>query len=149
MIIQQERFTSDDNTSLSLVFIDEKFQCFHVEDEHRDNKVPKETRIPEGAYRVGVRTWGGFYRRYREKFPSFHKGMLEILDVPGFTDILFHIGNLESNTDGCQLSNYGVMAKPGQMSGQCSTDAYVDFYKTVIDAALAGNLYINIIDRDR
>lgn len=149
MEILQERIASNADASASIVFIDGLFECFHIEDEYRPVKVAKETRIPAGRYQISVRTFGDVHSRYLEKFgPGFHSGMLEIMNVPGFTDILIHIGNLESNTDGCQLTNAGAMIQPDEIKGMASTEAYRRFYLKVIDAALSGNLWITIVDRD-
>jgi len=148
LIINQERIVSDNDATASILFIDGVLECFVIEDEYREHKVPKETRIPAGDYRIKVRTWGGFNARYTRKFPDFHQGMLELVNVPNFKDILIHIGNYESNTDGCLLVNAGVRVDPGNITGQSSTDAYRRFYKKVIDAAINDDLTIEIFDRD-
>ena len=149
MIINQERISSDDEASFSILFIDGVFECFVIEDEYREHKVPKETRIPPGRYNIIVRAWGGFNNRYQRKFPHIHQGMLELEDVPGFTDILIHVGNFEHNTDGCLLINAGVRATPNNIVGQVSVEAYKRFYRKVIDAAFSKDLAIEIFDRDR
>lgn len=142
-----DRFTSDHESTISLISLDGKFVCFGLEDEHRTKKVFSETRIPAGVYDVKVRTWGGFHQRYAARF-DYHKGMLEILNVPGFTDILIHIGNTEKDTAGCLLVGMGCYSAEGNMSLQASLVAYELFYKKVIDAALAGKLKMHIINND-
>lgn len=79
------------------------FLCYTLEDEHRDVKVMKETRIPEGSYRITLRTVGGFHGRYASKYGKMHKGMLWLRDVPGFEYILIHTGNTDEHTAGCIL----------------------------------------------
>ncbi len=148
MIITLKRFKSDDDATLSMLMIDGQFECFGLEDEYRATKVVKETRIPEGIYKVGVRTVGGFNYRYDRKFPDFHKGMLHLLNVPGFEYILIHIGNTDENTDGCLLVGCGAMSC-GEISIQSSRVAYEKLYQKVIGAALANELLINIEDLDR
>ncbi len=148
MIIDQERIFSDNESSFSLVFVDGVFECFFIEDEPRDIKVPRETRIPAGVYDIRVRDYGNFHERYQDKFPEMHQGMLEVCAVPGFSDILIHCGNYESNTEGCLLPNTGVYAVEGNITGQASVVAYKKLYRKVIEAALDNNLSINIIDRD-
>ena len=34
--------------------------------------------IPEGEYKIKLRTVGGFNQRYTKKYPTFHRGMLWI-----------------------------------------------------------------------
>ena len=142
-----DRFTSDRESTISLVSVDGQFICFGLEDEHRTKKVFSETRIPAGVYEIRVRTWGGFHQRYSERLP-YHQGMLEICKVPDFADILIHIGNNEKDTAGCLLVGMGCYSAEGNMSLQASTVAYELVYKKVIDAALDARLRISIINND-
>jgi hypothetical protein len=149
MLITVNRIKSDDDTTVSTLSVDGRFVCFGLEDEFRVDKVVEETRIPAGRYRVGLRTVGGFDARYRTKFPDFHRGMLHILDVPGFEHILIHIGNTDEDTAGCLLVGTGAVTRPGDMSLQGSGDAYKLLYPMVVDAAQAGQLEIEVVDSDR
>jgi hypothetical protein len=142
-----DRFTSDRESTISLVFVDGQFVCFGLEDEHRTKKVFGETRIPAGIYDVCVRTWGGFHQRYSQRLP-YHQGMLEICNVPDFADILIHIGNSEKDTAGCLIVGMGCYSAAGNMSLQASAVAYELLYKKVIAAALDDRLRIAIINND-
>ena len=88
MLLKQERIFSDDNATFSILFIDNTFECFVIEDEYREKKVPKETRIPAGRYRATLRRFGGFHNRYERKFRFFHKGMLELAEKTEFNNLL-------------------------------------------------------------
>ena len=150
MFLYLERFSHGPDSSLGLFFVDGRFACFCCEDEPRAVKVPGKTRIPAGAYRIGVRTRGGFHARYTARFADFHKGMLEILEVPGFTDILIHVGNEHTDTAGCLLPGAGAQSYPeGGGRVTASVAAYSALYKTMIAPALAGEATIEIVDRDR
>jgi hypothetical protein len=149
MRIDVQRIVSDDEATISTVFVDGGFVCFGLEDEFREDKVPAETRIPAGEYPVGIREVGGFHGRYSRKFPDIHRGMLEIKDVPGFEHVLIHVGNTNKDTAGCLLVGTGAMARDGDMSVMASVEAYRKFYPMVIDAAVAGDLSIRIVDSDR
>lgn len=142
------RIKSDRDATLSTIFIDGRFQCFGLEDEYRENKVPGETRIPAGEYKITVRKVGGFHNRYSRKFPNHHQGMLWVRDVPNFEYILIHIGNTDDNTAGCLLvGNNGNTS--GELTVGNSTGAYKALYAKVIDAAIAGKLTIEYLDEDR
>lgn len=135
--------------SLGILFIDDVAHSFTLEDEERVIKVPGETRIPRGTYEIILRTHGGYHERYLRRFGSeFHKGMLELKDVPNFTDILIHILNDESETDGCIGVGDGVFInrrKKGSLRD--STTAYEDLYKKVVDELLSGNrVFIELTD---
>jgi len=148
LVVTVERVKSDNDSTLSIVSIDGKFECFGLEDEFREDKVPGETRIPAGEYPLNVRKVGGFHNRYSEKFPDMHKGMLQVMDVPDFEYILIHIGNTEENTDGCLLLGQSGMSGKLPMEVLSSTQAYKAFYPKVIAAAEKGNAIIRYIDSD-
>src|SRR4051812_40685321 len=116
MKILVDRFISDQNTTISHIQVDGKFVCFGLEDEFRPTKVSKETRIPAGEYKIKLRTSGPHHEKYKKKFPDFHRGMLELRDVPNFNDILIHIGNTEKDTDGCLLVGSEAVTEPDHMS---------------------------------
>lgn len=148
MIIRVDRYLSTNDATLSRIYIDGVAECFALEDEHRVPKVPGETRIPAGSYRVTLRTEGGFHERYKLKFgPTFHKGMLWVRDVPGFEYILIHIGNTDEDTAGCLLVGQG--RDELHMTVINSTAAYKALYPKVVDAAETDHLWINYEDNDK
>lgn len=127
MKITVARFFDDGNTTSGLVFIDGKFECYCIEDQHRDQKVKGDTRIPNGEYKVALRTEGSHHESYKKKFKD-HIGMLHVLNVPNFEYILIHIGNTEADTAGCLLLGNQI-SKEGKLID--STGAYQNFYKKV------------------
>ena len=87
-----------------MLFVDGVFECFTLEDEVRDVKVMSETAIPLGEYEIKFRNVGGFDTKYKARYGStFHKGMLELQNVPNFKYILIHTGNTDQHTAGCLL----------------------------------------------
>lgn len=112
-----------------------EFLCFTLEDEHRAVKVKHETRIPEGLYKLKLRKHGGFHRSYLERYgKEWHKGMIQVMDVPGFTDILVHCGNTDEDTSGCIL--VGDSLSPRFLGS--SRDAYAKIYPQVTEHLLQG-----------
>lgn len=143
MEIKIKRYHETKNYTIGRLFIDGKFECYTLEDEHRDVKVMHETRIPAGRYEIKLRKFGGHHIRYKTKFPDFHQGMLWLQDVPGFKDILIHIGNTDVDTSGCPLVGADVDLKNGRIL--YSTRAYTKFYKKVIGELTSGKkLFITI-----
>lgn len=112
------------------LFIDRVFECYTLEDQRQDQKVMHETRIPSGRYEIKLRTEGGHHERYKRKFPTEHKGMFWLQDVPGFKWILIHIGNDDDDTSGCILVGRGF--KGDKLYD--STIAYKALYQKVIKA---------------
>lgn len=154
MELELLRFSSQEESTLGILNNItsglRQFLCFTLEDEWRAVKKHGETRIPEGTYSIHLRTVGGFHKRYSERFPEFHQGMLHLQDVPGFEYILIHIGNFDDNTEGCIL--VGDNAKQNITAegfvGE-STDAYKRIYPPIAEAILTGEpVTIRIVDLD-
>jgi hypothetical protein len=123
------------------------FLAYTLEDEFRTNKVFGETRIPAGTYEIKFRTEGGHHKRYGDKFPSIHKGMLWLQDVPNFKWILIHIGNDDDDTAGCLL--VGDDPEPLKNQLQVSTRAYKRVYSHVSEVLSRGEkVEIEYIDYD-
>lgn len=102
-------------TTLGVLSVDGKLECYTLEDRVRvdpnpetpqnEAKVYGETAIPEGRYRVVI-----------NMSPKFKKLMMRLLDVPGFTGILIHGGNKHQDTFGCILVGQAISGetiKPG------------------------------------
>jgi hypothetical protein len=107
-------------------------QAYTLEDEYRDDKVMKETRIPAGTYMVDIQKGETpLTLKYRGKYPWF-KHHLEIKNVPGFKGVYIHIGNFDENTDGCillgDIADNNVIS-PGSVMK--STEAFRRFYEFV------------------
>ena len=127
-----------------------KYLCFTLEDEHRDEKVMHETRIPSGTYQIKLRTEGGYHNKYSHRFKDIHKGMLHLQDVPNFKYILIHCGNTDEHTSGCLLLGYGPKrVGGGEFELYNSTQAYFDVYPPVANhPADGGTVTIEIHDFD-
>ena len=136
------------NSTLSKVLIDGEYFCFTIEDGYRDKKVFGETRIPDGTYQVQQRKYGKFYERYHRLFA--HALVPQIMDVPGFGDILFHCGNTVEDTHGCILLNKcaGFNSTKQVFEGTQSTPVYQSFMSRLILAYHAGESVTVTLKRD-
>ena len=134
------RYSDNGESTIGLLFVDGKFECYTLEDEARTHKVFNETRIPEGCYDIEYRVEGGHHARYMRKFGDFHKGMLHLKNVPNFKYVLIHIGNDDDDTAGCLL--VGSKVNNNQYSVgyiESSTDAYTKLYEKVSNALETGD----------
>lgn len=68
-------------------------------------KVPSETAIPAGRYKVSLDIVSPKFSRYPFYMEVCNGKLPRLLDVPNFTGILFHCGVDEDNSDGCILTN--------------------------------------------
>ena len=134
------QFGSDATNGILL--IDGVFESFCLEDQVRDGqKQMGETAIPLGEYEIKFRTVGSYDAKYQKKYgTTWHKGMLELQDVPNFKYILIHTGNTDEHTAGCLLVGETQQdldrGKDGFVGG--SGDAYKKMYPKVRDALLNG-----------
>lgn len=139
MTIQLNRFISNKDETIGVMLVDNIACVVTCEDQHQAVKVKKETRIPEGTYKIALKTDGGHNEKYGKMFPGMHKGMLELQQVPGFQFILIHIGNTDVDTDGCILvGEKAYIAPNGKLSVENSTLAYQKLYKLVIAQLTSG-----------
>jgi hypothetical protein len=146
------RFSTANESTCGLLFVNGVFAVFTLEDGPTPNpyglKVPGETRIPAGKYKVVVQRAGRLHKKYTDLFPGMHKGMLFLKDVPGFSGIAFHMGNEVDHTDGCILLADSITSNAEYpATAQNSRSGYTRFYKQVIDAAIAGDLELEVSDR--
>jgi hypothetical protein len=132
-----QRISSGDEATLGImhdVTTSPEFQCYVLEDQHNEPKIPGETRIPAGRYQIKLRDEGGMVVRYKARFP-WHQGMLWLQDVPGFQFIYIHVGNKDDDSDGCLLVGDGQVSnvvERGQVTG--SVTAYKRLYTRIVDA---------------
>ena len=153
MKLQVLRFSSEsDSTNGLLLDVTDgvNFLAYTLEDEYRKHKRSKETRIPAGTYEIKLRNEGGFHQRYSKKYPSIHRGMLHIIDVPGFEYILIHVGNSDEHTAGCLL--VGDSQENNQINKNgfigSSGNAYKRIYPLIADAVENERVTIQYIDLD-
>src|SRR4030067_1135196 len=97
MRLTVRRFITNEKSTIGRLLIDDVTECYTLEDKDRqlENggiKVPKETAIPRGIYKVIV-DWSN----------RFNRLMPHILDVPQFTGIRIPPGNTDKDTEGCIL----------------------------------------------
>lgn len=101
MLITLKRFHFLDACTIGHLLIDGKDTSFFtLEDKDREQhgapvdlwKVPGETAIPRGIYKIEVR-----------HSPRFAKDMPYLMGVPGFDAVMMHPGNTSSDTEGCIL----------------------------------------------
>lgn len=138
------RFWGGNNkATIGTLAIGGEVQCFTLEDMKQEVKVPGETRIPPGVYRIKLRTVGRLHEKYRDRY-TFHAGMLWLQDVPDFEWIYLHTGNVEEDTRGCPLVGQGATLS-GRGAVHDSRSAYTALYPGVSKAILAGTeVYIGV-----
>jgi hypothetical protein len=109
--------------------------CYVLEDPVRERdapvsewKIPKNTAIPRGAYRVIINE----SQRFQRRLPL-------LLDVPGFDGIRVHAGNSAVDTEGCPLVG---MTHPIANWVAHSLDALNQRVYPLIETALLGGVEV-------
>lgn len=123
---------------------DGNFLCHTLEDEHRRVKVWGETCIPAGLYDLIARRHGGFFNTYSARWP-WNSFMIQLANVPNFTDILMHVGNDDDDTAGCVL--LGIWRGADNFIGN-SRVTYEKAYRAMKRDVEAGVAQLRIIDND-
>jgi hypothetical protein len=111
-----------------------RFLCATMEDTYREVKVKARTRIPAGTYRVKLRNEGNLTRKYADKFPDIHRGMLWLQNVPNFEYIYIHLGNTAEDSEGCILVGNTLNFETG-FQGE-TVPAYKSLYTLVANQIL-------------
>lgn len=127
------------------------FQGYTLEDEFRPSKVKGETRIPAGKYEIVIQTIDTPKTfQYRQKYSWFFNHLM-LKDVPGFVGIYIHIGNDDTDTDGCLLLGDNAdnnVIGPGSISN--STACFIRFYTEVFDHLKSGKkAFVDIRDETK
>lgn len=100
MRITVERLQRDVDVTIGSMSVDGAWQCWTLEDTVREKqgvpvaqwKIPGETAIPVGLYRVTI----DMSNRFGRLLPL-------LINVPGFAGVRIHPGNTAANTEGCIL----------------------------------------------
>ena len=144
MNIQIKRVAQGTNSSLGHLYIQGVFVCYLLEDKPRKEKLAGITAIPEGTYKLKLRKFGLTHQKYLDRYPSLHKGMLEICGIPNFCDVLLHIGNVHQETEGCPLTGSYWVKKNDDYLVRQSRRAYEYVYPLLLEELKKGNNRITI-----
>ena len=145
MKILVDRVRSNDFATISEIIIDDKIQCYGLEDDYDPVKEQNKTRIPGGTYNIILRNAGGMNVKYTRRFAD-HKGMLWLQNVPNYTYVYIHCGNTVEHTAGCLLVGTNYDKDTWTISN--SVRAYIPLYKKIVDAAEDNSLQITFRDTD-
>ena len=107
----------------------------HCIDWERERKIPGQTAIPEGRYRIRFQ-WSS----------HFGREMPYLEDVPRFTGIMLHAGNTVADTRGCILVGLSPLDDPAAPRLQYSASTFSLLWNTLQDASRRGEeLWITVL----
>lgn len=146
MLITFFRYSTTKESTLDIVLDSTNFMCYALEDPPNEPKIPGNTRIPPGVYKLALRKAGTLHEEYSRRFPTMHKGMLWLRginggEIPQFTYVYIHCGNDAGDTEGCLL--VGEKANNNQLeNGRVypSEPAYKRMYPRIANAIESGEI---------
>ena len=134
------KYPREDYT-IGQLFINGKFFCNVLEntdrglyqgmslEEIRKIKVYGQTAVPFGRYQVTLKIQSPKYSK-RKQYAFCDGYVPRLIDVPGFDNILIHIGNTASDTEGCIL--VGLNTEVGKVTQ--STETFKKLYQILKEA---------------
>lgn len=134
-LILKRRWYTDEST-VGELYLGEEFLCYCLEDTVRKGmvKVYGKTAIPSGKYEIVI----NFSDRFKKMMPL-------LLDVPGFTGIRIHSGNIAADTDGCLLTGLDYNPQTPDLIGR-SRDAFNIVFPRIQDYVSKEKLFIIIMN---
>lgn len=106
--IHQRLFDNGDET-VGILYSGKNYLCTTLEDERRFRKVQGETRIDPGTYKlVWQENVTPLTVEYRRLYSFFDKHIM-LEGVPRHSNIYIHVGNFDTDTDGCILVADGFL----------------------------------------
>lgn len=133
MILTLRRRYKGDKYAIGSLYVDGKYVCDTIEDKDRGLssdmpsnkinriKVPGETAIPCGKYKIDMNTVSTRFRS-RAWAKKYNGIVPRLIGVPCFGGVLIHVGNTEKESLGCPL--VGENKVKGQVINSTTT-----FYK--------------------
>jgi hypothetical protein len=133
MILTLRRRYKGDKYTIGSLYVDGKYVCDTIEDKDRGLssdmpsnkinriKVPGETAIPCGKYKIDMNTVSTRFRS-RAWAKKYNGIVPRLIGVPCFGGVLIHVGNTEKESLGCPL--VGENKVKGQVINSTTT-----FYK--------------------
>lgn len=136
MQIELNRKEFYEDCTIGGFYINGEFFYYTLEDKDRHLedggiKVPKETAISRGKYKVTI----SYSNRFQKMMP-------QLLDVPQFTGIRIHAGNVANDIEGCIL--IGMKHDAPNHNILKSADAFNDFFPRLTKGLTEGEVWIEI-----
>lgn len=111
MKIKVDRIYKGESYTIGKMYLNGEYFCDTLEDAIRPVKIPNETAIPAGIYKVEV-TYS----------PRFKRNLPLLVDVPNYTGIRIHEGSNKDHTSGCILVGFntskGILSDSRKISDQ-------------------------------
>ena len=119
MKIKVDRIYKGESYTIGKMYLNGEYFCDTLEDAIRPVKIPNETAIPAGTYKVEV-TYS----------PRFKRNLPLLIDVPNYTGIRIHNGSNKDHTSGCILVGFNT-AKGKLTDSRKTSDQLTNLLKSL------------------
>lgn len=145
MNITIKRIFKGDKYTIGKLYVNGIYECDTLEDTDRgltedsplseiqSKKVYGETAIPTGTYKIDMNTVSPKFKD--RSWAKFCGGKLpRLIDVPGYSGVLIHVGNKPADTLGC------ILVGDNKIKGRVinSTSTFQELYSLMLKAKVAG-----------
>lgn len=145
MNITIKRIFKGDKYTIGKLYVNGIYECDTLEDTDRgltqsmplteiqSKKLYGETAIPTGTYEIDMNTVSPKFKD--RSWAKFCGGKLpRLIDVPGYSGVLIHVGNKPVDTLGC------ILVGDNKIKGQVisSTSTFQELYFIMLKAKVAG-----------
>lgn len=145
MNITIKRIFKGDKYTIGKLYVNGIYECDTLEDTDRgltedsplseiqSKKVYGETAIPTGTYKIDMNIVSPKFKD--RSWAKFCGGKLpRLIDVPGYSGVLIHVGNKPADTLGC------ILVGDNKIKGQVinSTSTFQELYSLMLKAKVAG-----------
>lgn len=145
MNITIKRIFKGDKYTIGKLYVNGIYECDTLEDTDRgltqdmplsniqSKKLYEETAIPTGTYKIDMNTVSPKFKD--RSWAKFCGGKLpRLIDVPGYSGVLIHVGNKPADTLGC------ILVGDNKIKGQVinSTSTFQELYSLMLKAKVAG-----------
>lgn len=128
-----KRFEFGTTYTIGKLYNGDEYLCFVLEDKFREVegkpvaewKIPNETAIPKGTYKVIV-----------DHSNHFDKDLPHILNVPGYEGVRIHTGNTSKDTEGCLILGSSWVGKDFVGGSKAAFDKVFPLLKAAKDITI-------------
>lgn len=122
MELKLVRDKTSGNSTTGKLYVNGVFECYTLEDEVRDKKLPGITAIGTGKYKVII----DMSNRFKRLLPL-------LLNVPNFAGVRIHPGNTSEDTEGCILVGQSIQVINNQNFLNASRAAFNKLFNKMQD----------------
>lgn len=143
------RYFDDGETTLGLLFFDQQFYCYVLEDTYNDPKIINQTRIPKGTYAIDFDIIDNKLNKKFKRTRDWFTHHLEIKNVKHFSNVYIICGNNSDDSEGSLLVSGNLTLTDKKKILNNSKETYKKLYADISKNLSSGSdIRIKIYDEN-